>query len=81
MRNVSKLTYVGSGHVLNSKLVSEICKQLCFCCKIDFKHDQNFSILDTFLKLYIRVYDNTYRAYLHSRMGGTYKCAHNISDQ
>ena len=44
VRNVSKPTYmyIGSGHVLNSKLVSESCKQFFFCCKIDPKHDQNF---------------------------------------
>ena len=42
VRNVSKPTYIASGHVLNSKLVSEPCKQFCFCCKIDPKHDKNF---------------------------------------
>ena len=42
VRNVSKPTYFGSGHVLNSKLVSEPCKKLRFCCKIDPNHDQNF---------------------------------------
>ena len=30
-----------SGHVINSKLVTEPCKQFC-CCKIDPKHDQKF---------------------------------------
>ena len=34
----------GSAHVLNSKLlVSEPCKQFCFCCKIDPKHVKNFT--------------------------------------
>ena len=42
VQNVSEPTYFGSGHVLNSKLVSESCKQFCFCCKIDHKHDRNF---------------------------------------
>ena len=42
VQNVSEPTYFGSGHVLNSKLVSEPCTQFCFCCKIDPKHDQNF---------------------------------------
>ena len=42
VRNVSKPTYFGSAHVLNSKLVSEPCKQFCFCCKIDPKYVQNF---------------------------------------
>ena len=42
MGNVSKLAYFGSGHVLNSELVSEPCKQFRFCSKIDPKHDQNF---------------------------------------
>ena len=42
VRNVSKPTYIGSGHVLNSQLVSEPCKQFCFCRKIDPEHDQNF---------------------------------------
>ena len=41
LRNVSKPTYTWSGHVLNSKLISEPCKQFCFCCKIDPKHDKN----------------------------------------
>ena len=35
-------TYFGSGYVLNSKLVSEPCKQFCFCFKIDPKLGQNF---------------------------------------
>ena len=39
---VSKPAYFGSGHVLNSELVSEPCKQFCFCYKLDTKHDQNF---------------------------------------
>ena len=38
VRNVSK----PSAYVLNSKLVSEPCKQFCLCCKIDPKHVQNF---------------------------------------
>ena len=42
VRNVSESTYFRSGHLLNSKLVSEPCKQFCFCCKTDPKHDQNF---------------------------------------
>ena len=42
VRNFSKLTYFGSGHVLNSKLVSQPCKQLRFYCKIDPKHGQHF---------------------------------------
>ena len=41
VQNVNKPTYIGSCHVLNSKLVSELCKQFCFCRKIDHKHDQN----------------------------------------
>ena len=53
VQNVSKPTYFGSGHVLDSKLASEPCKQFCFGCRIDPEHDQN---LDTFLKLYIRVH-------------------------
>ena len=50
VQNVGKPTYFGSDHVLNSKLVSEPCKQFCFCCKIDPKHDQvsQNTILDTF---------------------------------
>ena len=35
-------TYFGSGHVLNSKLVSEPCKKFCFCYKLDPKQYQNF---------------------------------------
>ena len=42
VRNVSKPTYLRSGHVLNSKLVLEPCKQFCICCKIYPKHDQHF---------------------------------------
>ena len=42
VRNVSKPTYFGSGHVLNSKSVSESCKQLRVYCKINPKHGQNF---------------------------------------
>ena len=42
VQNVSEPTYFGSGHVLNSKLVSESFKQFCFCCKINHKHDRNF---------------------------------------
>ena len=28
--------------MLNSKLATDPCKQFCFYCKIDPKHDQNF---------------------------------------
>ena len=42
MRNVGKPTYFESDLVLNSKLESEPCIQLCFYCKIHPKHDQNF---------------------------------------
>ena len=58
VRNVGKPTYFGSVHVLNSKLLSEPCKQFCFSCKIDPKHDKNFieHNFRHFLKLYIRDY-------------------------
>ena len=49
VRNVSKPTYIGSGHVLNSQLESEPCKQFCFCRKIDPENDN--IILDTFLEI------------------------------
>ena len=57
VRNVSKPTYFGSGHMLNSKLVSKPCKQFCFRYKLDPNHDQNF-IEHNFrhCKLYIRVH-------------------------
>ena len=57
VQNVSKPTYFESGHVFNSKLVSEPWKQFCFCCKIGpmIKISQN-TILDTVLKFYIRVH-------------------------
>ena len=57
VRNVSNPTYFWSGHVLNSKLVSETCKQFCFCCKIDPKHDQKIHRTQfyTLLKSYIRI--------------------------
>ena len=43
VRNVSEPTYLRRSHVLNSKLVLEPCKQFCFCCEIDPKHDQIFT--------------------------------------
>ena len=62
VRNVRKSTYFRSGHVLNSKEVSEPCKQLRISSTIDpnmIKISQNTcTILDT-LKLYIRVIAHT----------------------
>ena len=42
VQNVIEPTYFGIGHVLDFKLVSKPCKQVCFCCKFDPKHDRNF---------------------------------------
>ena len=39
---ISKPTYFGNDHVLNSKLVSETCEQFCICYKLYPKHDKKF---------------------------------------
>ena len=78
VRSVSKPTYFGSGHVLNSELVSEPCKQFCFCYKLDPKHDQNF-IEHNFrnCKLYIKAHTRIE----HTSTNRQYKSAHSIPHQ
>ena len=74
VRNVSKPTYFGSAHVLNSKWISEPCEQFCFCYKFNHKHDQIF-IKHNFrhCKLHIRVQTHnthacTIRRYVNIRV-------------
>ena len=64
LQNISKPTFFGNGHVLNSKLVSEPCKK--FWNKI----------LNTVnsTSVFIQV------SKILAQIGGTYKCAHSISD-
>ena len=65
VRNVSKPSYFGSVHVLNSKVVSEPCKKFCFWYKLDPKHDQNF--LEHIFKKLLTLHQGPYmyKAYLH----------------
>ena len=84
MRNVSKPSHLGNGHVLNSRVVLIRAKILktCFCYKLDPKHSQNFIEIHNFkhCKQYIRVHT---RMLIPARIGGTYMymCAHSVSDQ
>ena len=65
MRNFSKPKYFGRGHVLNSKLVSEPCKQFCFCFKIDHKHGQNI-IEHNFLQFFKTLHQGSYTHIVHT---------------
>ena len=60
VQNVSKPTYFGSDHVLNSKLVSEPCKHFWVFCKIDPKHDQNF------IEHILRLFENSTSGFIYT---------------
>ena len=66
VRNVSKPTYIGSGHVLNSQLESEPCKQFCFCRKIDPEHDKNF--IEHYFRHFFR---NSTSGFIYTRIAHT----------
>ena len=75
MRNVSEPTYFGSGHVLNSKLVSEPCKQSV--------HDRNFTE-HNFRHYFKTLHQGSYTRIAHTctRESAVHmQFAHNISDQ
>ena len=54
-----------SGHVLNSKLVSEPCKQFCFGCRVDPEHDQNF-IKHNFRHFFKTLHQGSYTHIAHT---------------
>ena len=64
LQNITKPTYFGNGHVLNSKLVSEPGKKLWN------------KILNTVNSTLVVIHISKILA----QTGGTYTCAHSISD-
>ena len=72
VRNDTKPYYFGSGHVLNSKLVPEPCKQFWFCYKLD--HMDENTIFDTvnstseFIQVSRRRYIQVYTAFLTNKI-------------